>query len=130
MSIELVSTNRTFVEFRVTGQVTQISMKKAHQICEKIIQENGKVSILIVTEDFCGWEDDKDWGDTEFSDKNDAFIEKIALVGKKEWRDSALIFTLKGLRPVPIEYFEPHQETQARLWLESCNKSKEIPENA
>lgn len=130
MPIEHVSTNRNVAEFRVTGQVKQDSMEKAHQVCEQMIRQNGKVSILILTEDFSGWEEGKEWENTEFSDKNDAFIDKIALVGKEEWRDSALIFTLKGLRPVPIEYFEPHQEAEARTWLETPNALNEYPENA
>jgi len=29
----------------------------------------------------------------------------------------ALLFTAKGLRPFPIEYFEPTQMTVARDWL-------------
>ncbi|MCK5307531.1 MAG: STAS/SEC14 domain-containing protein, partial [Zetaproteobacteria bacterium] len=41
-----------------------------------------------------------------------------AIVGDAEWRDLVYAFTGKGLREVPIEYFEANQEEAARQWLD------------
>jgi hypothetical protein len=41
----------------------------------------------------------------------------ITIVGARKWADLALMFTAKGLRKFPIEYFEPAQLAQARAWL-------------
>ena len=41
----------------------------------------------------------------------------MAIVGERKWEDLALLFTAKGLRPFPIEYFEPKTMTEAQDWL-------------
>jgi hypothetical protein len=41
----------------------------------------------------------------------------MAIVGDRKWDDLALMFTAKGLRAFPIEYFEPAQLGAARAWL-------------
>lgn len=46
----------------------------------------------------------------------------MAIVGDKKWEDLALIFTAKGLRKFPIEYFEPAQIAHARAWLAETTK--------
>ena len=65
-----------------------------------------------------GWDADKDWGDITASEKVDPYIKKMAIVGDNKWRDLADVFTLKGLRYLPIEYFETSQEEEAHHWLE------------
>jgi hypothetical protein len=52
-----------------------------------------------------------------FPERNDPYIEKIAIVGDPQWQDLVYAFTLKGLRPVPIEYFSTDEEFRARQWL-------------
>ena len=39
----------------------------------------------------------------------------MAISGPPEWRDQIEMFTLKGLRPIEIEYF--NSEEEARDWL-------------
>ena len=41
----------------------------------------------------------------------------LSHVVARKWEDLALMFTAKGLRKFPIEYFEPSQMAQARAWL-------------
>ena len=59
----------------------------------------GKWRILVLTENFAGWERGGDWNDFSFSD-NDASIEQMAIVGERKWEELALLFTAKGLRAV------------------------------
>ncbi len=73
----------------------------------------------MILEKFTGWEKAKGWEDNSFADRNDRYIEKMAIVGDSQWRDLVYAFTLKGLRPVPIEYFEANAEEAARQWLSS-----------
>ena len=49
--------------------------------------------------------------------KYDKLIEKIAIVGEKKWEELAMIFTGKGVRPIPIEFFTPAELPKARVWL-------------
>ena len=44
-------------------------------------------------------------------------MQKLAIVGDGKWESLALMFTAKGLRPFPIEYFPSGQDNAARAWL-------------
>ena len=68
--------------------------------------------------DFQGWEKAEGWEDMSFSENNDSFIDKIAIIGNKgEWENLAYAFTAKGLRDVLIEFFEPTDILTAKKWL-------------
>ncbi len=105
----------------VSGKLGKEEYLGAQKEAEAAIQELGSIRILILLEDFAGWERSEGWEDLSFAQKNDPFIEKMAIVGDPQWQDLVYAFTLKGLRPVPIEYFDAGEETRARDWLESAS---------
>ena len=76
---------------------------------KEVIKKTGHVQILILTENFEGWERSEGWGDWSFAERNDSYIDKIAVVGDEKWRDSVFSFTGKGFRSVAIEYFDAGQ---------------------
>ena len=41
----------------------------------------------------------------------------MAIVGDRKWEDLSLLFTAKGLRAFPIEFFAPEQMSAAQDWL-------------
>jgi hypothetical protein len=41
----------------------------------------------------------------------------MALVGDRQWEELASLFTGKGFREFPIEYFEPGEIDKAQAWL-------------
>ena len=81
------------------------------------MKEHGKVRILVVAENFEGWQRGGNWGDISFQLEHDAEIERMAIVGDRKWEDLTLVFAAKGLRKFPIEYFEPGELSRARAWL-------------
>lgn len=103
--------------FRVSEKLDKDELEQVQSECETAIQKIGNIKILVILENFSGWKKAEGWEDTSFASRNDAYIDKMAIVGDSEWRDLAYAFTLKGLRPVPIEYFNATQETEARAWL-------------
>jgi len=111
--------NNNLVVIEVTGQLGKAEVDKMQTVIAPIMKKVGQIKILIFLKDFTGWEAGKDWDDTSFSDENDAYLHKMAIVGDEKWRDLVTLFTLKGLRPVPIEYFGPAEEEKARQWLDS-----------
>jgi hypothetical protein len=117
MPMEFEKAEGDIAVFRVSGKLAKTELDKAQSKCEELIKSLGKVKILVLTDNFAGRERGEGWEDTSFSDRNDPHIKKIAIVGDAEWRDLTHAFTLKGLRPVSIEYFEPHQQATARQWL-------------
>ena len=117
MSIEIVNASKGVLTFKVTGQLNQAEFAAAQKRAGEIIRQQGKVRLLVLIENFVGMEKAGDWGDVSFQADYDAFIEKLAIVGDRKWEDVALLFTGKGVRRVPIEYFPPADLAKARTWL-------------
>lgn len=103
--------------FTVTGKLASDELKQAQNQAEKIIKQLGGIKILIVLDEFLGWKKDQHWDDFSFGERNDQYINKIAIVGDKKWEDLIYAFTLKGLRPFPIEYFSEADLSLAKEWL-------------
>ena len=119
MPMEFKKAEGDVAVFHVSGKLAKAELDRAQSKCEELIKSLGQIKILVLTENFTGWEGGKGWEDTSFSDRNDPYIKKIAVVGEAKWRDLVHAFTLKGLRPVSIEYFEPDQLATARQWLDA-----------
>jgi hypothetical protein len=116
MSAEILSIDGEILTARITGMLAQPELAALQQSAAGIIRQQGHVRILIIVEDFQGWQKGGDWDDVSFME-NDPHIEKMAIVGEKEWEELALIFTAQTMRKFPIEYFQPADLAQARDWL-------------
>jgi len=102
----------------VSGTLTKPDLDGCQSEIEPIVQK-GQARILVLVTDFEGWDDNSgDWSDLSFGERNDQYIEKMAIVGESKWRVLVEMFTLKDLRKFPVEYFYPRQEGLARAWLE------------
>lgn len=119
MSVEFEIENNDVAVFRISGELKKLNFEDAQRKCEELIKKVGQIKILVITENFEGWEKAEGWGDWSFADRNDSHIDKIAIVGDEKWRDLVFAFTGKGFRPVDIEYFDLGQETNARDWLDA-----------
>jgi hypothetical protein len=77
----------------------------------------GPIKLLVLLENFTGWERAAAWDDTDFffSHRND--IEKIAVVGNPRWEAEVLAFSGAGLRKGPVKFFPETGESEARAWL-------------
>ena len=117
MAAQIIGREGAVVTVRISGQLTQAELSAAQEQVARIIAADGSVRILILVEDFTGWERDAAWTDFSFQESQDARIERMAIVGEERWRDLALLFASKGLRPFPIEYFTLARLAQARAWL-------------
>ena len=118
MGAEILNHAAGVLTLKVSGTLTQPELAKLQADAAGIFGKIGKWRVLVLTEDFAGWERGETWNDFSFSD-HDASIEKMAIVGDRKWAEQALMFTAKGLRPFSIEYFEPAQTAAARAWLAS-----------
>ena len=117
MGAEILNVSGGVLSLKVSGKLTQAEFAAAQKAAGEIIGKQGKVRILVLAENFAGWERGGQWGDFSFQAEHDANIERMAIVGDRKWEDLALMFTAEGLRKFPIEYFEPAQLAAARAWL-------------
>ena len=102
MSAEIVNTNGGVVTARVSGTLTQKELTALQKAVGDIIQKQGATRLLVMVENFNGWEAGATWGDFTFQVRHDAHIERMAIVGDPKWKDLALLFTSQGLRPFPF----------------------------
>lgn len=119
MAIKWELESNNLVVLHITGILGKDEHEEMLIEIESVIQKTGQISILALARDFEGWEKTEGWEDTSVSDRIDPLLSKLAIVGDEKWRDLATLFTLKGMRPVSIEYFSENQEDAARMWLDS-----------
>lgn len=121
MSTEIVNNLEGILTVKITGRLSQIDLLATQKAAAEILREHGGSRVLFVTEDFQGWERGADWGDLSGQFELDSYARRIAIVGERHWKDLALLFAGKGVRPVAIEYFFPPELDKARAWLADGN---------
>jgi hypothetical protein len=117
MSAEVIDAFEGTVTIEITGALTPEELREVHRESATALSGWGGGKLLILAEAFEGWAGDADWSDLEFQTANDALVQKLAIVGDGKWESLALMFTAKGLRPFPIEYFPSGHDNAARAWL-------------
>ena len=117
MSAEIVGVADGVLTVRITGKLTYPELCAAQKSAAEILQRQRKMRILVLAEGFQGWERESDWSDISFQLENDPLIEKMAIVGEREWADLVSLFVGQVFREFPIEYFQPADLTKARAWL-------------
>lgn len=117
MGIEIVEKSGRSLTIKVSGKLLASEFRIAQKAAIDIIRAQDNVRVLVIGENFQGWDKSNDWNDVPFQLKYDEHIEKIAIVGAKEWEDLVLAFVGKGLRRVAIRFFLPSELAKAHVWL-------------
>jgi len=119
MTVEVLGVDGNVVSIKVTGKLTETELASTQQATAGVIRELGKVRIFIDAGNFDGWEQGGSWNDFSFEDEFDPYIEKMAIVGDSKWEELILVFSNKGFREFPIEYFDSAESRQALSWIKS-----------
>ncbi|MGY6276660.1 STAS/SEC14 domain-containing protein [Methylomonas sp. MgM2] len=110
MSVQIVSNFEGIVTAKITGKLYAPELAALQNCVTDIIDDHrGVIRILIILENFQGFGKDGDWDNIALMTASDAYINKMAIVGEKNWKETALTFTAQGLREFPIEYFPPDE---------------------
>lgn len=117
MSANLEQHPDRLLVLHVGGELTKSELDAVQSKFVEKIAATGTVKLLVLLENFTGWERTEAWGDTDFffSHRND--FEKIAVVGDPRWEAQVLAFTGAGLRKGPVKLFPEAAESEARAWL-------------
>ena len=86
---------------------------------ERLVRQNGKLRVLFDMADLHGWDAGATWEDIKFDIKHFADIERLAMVGDKEWQHGMATF-FKPFTKATIRYFDHAAATEARKWLEEA----------
>jgi len=116
MSAEIAKESGHVLTMKISGTLSQAELAGMQSAAAGVIRTGGKWRILVLTENFQGWERGGTWNEFSVMEQ-DASIERMAIVGEPRWEEMTLLFTAAGMRPFPIRYFEPTQISAARQWL-------------
>ena len=103
------------LEVHVSQKLTKEDYEHFVPATEKKL-EQGKLHILLVMQDFHGWELSALWEDIKFDVKHFKDIAKLALVGDKKWEAGMATFC-KPFTTATVKYFDIAELEAARSWV-------------
>jgi hypothetical protein len=106
------------LEVRLSGKLTSDDYGRFVPDTDALIRQYGKIRILVILEDFHGWNAGALWQDIKWDARHFRDVERIAVVGEKKWHRWMVGFC-KPFTTAEIRYFEPGQLTEAHRWLET-----------
>ncbi|MGH7833388.1 MAG: STAS/SEC14 domain-containing protein [Candidatus Binatia bacterium] len=118
MAFTILDASGPIVTVKISGELGKPEVSQMQAAAVGAIRRCGKISALLILENFNGWKREGDWGDISFLIEHDKDIAKIAVVGDERWRDLVYAFLAKGFRRAAVEYFLPADLAKARTWLE------------
>ncbi len=104
-------------EIHIQGVLSRSGFSAAETELASHIEAGNNPRLLVVLEDFAGWEEGADWNNLDFMFTHGTKIAKIAIVGDKRWEGEVKMFTGAGMRAAPVGYFEPDRLVEARDWV-------------
>lgn len=102
----------------MTGQLDKQDYEQFGPKVEQMIEQQGKIRVLLQTHDFHGWDAIALWEDIKFNAKHCNDIEQLAIVGEKKWERGMAGFC-RPFTTSKVRFFEPTEATEAQRWVES-----------
>ena len=112
------------MEVRMSGKLTHADYKHFVPEFERLLKQHGKLRVLCEMVDFHGWEAGALWDDIKFDMKHFSDIDRLAIVGEKQWEKGMAAFC-KPFTTARIRYFDRAAISDARAWLEGAADSPE-----
>jgi len=104
-------------ELHVRGTLKRSEFASCESELADRIAAGAHPRMLVILQNFGGWERGEDWNNLDFMFTHGAKIAKIAIVGAGTKEAEMKAFTGAGLRPSPVEFFAAEQQAEARAWL-------------
>ena len=102
---------------RISGILKRSEFGAEESALARHIETESTPRLLVILENFEGWERGADWNDLDFYISHGRKISKIAIVAERRWEPLALAFAGAGVRRAPVKFFPPNELEQARSWL-------------
>ncbi len=104
------------IGFVFNGKLHDSDYKEFVPQIEELIEQKGKVRLLVKFESFQGWDLHAAWDDMKFGIKHYRDMERIALVGDKEWEKWMLKLS-KPFTAAEVMFFPADEIDAAWNWL-------------
>src|SRR5438094_7764661 len=102
---------------RISGILKRSEFGAEQSALARKIDMGSKPRLLVILEDFEGWERGADWNDLDFLISHSGEVAKIAIVADPRWETQSLAFAGAGIRRAPVKFFPPEELAAARAWL-------------
>ncbi|MFN4260195.1 MAG: STAS/SEC14 domain-containing protein [Gemmataceae bacterium] len=102
---------------KLTGKLTKEDYEQFVPVAERLIQQHGKVRMLVEMSDFHGWTAGALWEDIKFDLKHFKDIERLALIGESKWEQGMATFC-KPFTTASIKYFDAAKADEAKTWIQ------------
>ena len=117
MPISLTPEDGNIYRVEILGTLRSRDLADCQKTLTSEMDRVGAVRLLVLLNEFEGWEPHDDWRDLSFYVKHGDAVERIAIVGDDEWRARMLMFAGSDLRKAPVEFFGGGAVSAARSWL-------------
>ncbi len=117
MAFEIIKVEDSVVHIRIKDLMQVADKNKLESLGTDMISKGKKIRLVVLLENFKGWEKSDVWGDVEFMMDHGDDIVRMAIVGDERWKEQVLIFVGKGLRKTEIEFFPPSSMKKAEDWV-------------
>ena len=98
--------NETCV-LRISGILKRSEFGAEEKALARHIDSGSNPCLLVILENFEGWEGGADWNDLDFYISHGRKISKIAIVAEPRWEPLALTFAGAAVRRAPVKFFPP-----------------------
>ena len=107
MPVQIESEADDVYVLRISGLLKQSEFSAEQSVLARKMDSGLKPRLLVILENFEGWERGADWNDLDFMISHGGEIAKIAI----------LAFAGAGIRRAPVKFFPLSELQQARSWL-------------
>ena len=101
---------------KLSGKLTKEDYQELLPEVERLIDKLGTIRVLCQLRDFHGWEVWALWEDIKFDMKHFADIERLALVGERNWQACLAVFC-KSFTRAKVRYFHREELDLAEEWI-------------
>ena len=108
--------NGKLLTIHVSGKLVKADYDQFVPEVERLVRQHGKLRMLFDMTGFHGWNVGAAWEDFKFGIEHFADIERLAMVGEKQWQHGMAVFC-KPFTRATVRYFDHADVAEARKWL-------------
>ena len=112
------------VTFHASGKLTKQDYHHFTRIVDRLIKEHGFIRIIFEMRAFNGWKPDAIWEDIKLNIRHFCHIERLAMVGNKQWERGMHLFC-KPFTAAKIRHFEEYEAGKAQKWIHAESDTDE-----
>lgn len=120
MAVEFTeSVERRILEVHASNHFTEEDYEHLDEATDRLLSRVPSIRVLLILQDFHGWETESLWERRKLTRKHGARLEKMATVGDESLRD--LMSSMgHSWTNTEVRFFTTDQIAEARQWIEEA----------